>query len=220
MENKKVLNLYAGIGGNRKLWLNVDVTALEFNPEIAKVYQDFYPNDKVIIADAHQYLIEHYKEFDFIWTSPPCQTHSSFRFNIGVRFRGVKEEYPDMRLYQEIIFLQHHSKCPFVVENVKPYYEPLIPAQQLQRHLFWSNFKIPETEIKNDIIREAQIPDLQKLYGFDLSKYKLQNKRQILRNCVSPELGQHIFKSAFKEEKQVALNSLPILKDGVSLEAK
>ena len=190
MENKKVLNLYAGIGGNRKLWLNVDVTALEFNPEIAKVYQDFYPNDKVIIADAHQYLIEHYKEFDFIWTSPPCQTHSSFRFNIGVRFRGVKEEYPDMRLYQEIM------------------------------HLFWSNFKIPETEIKNDIIREAQIPDLQKLYGFDLSKYKLQNKRQILRNCVSPELGQHIFKSAFKEEKQVALNSLPILKDGVSLEAK
>ena len=28
----KVLNLYAGIGGNRKLWTNVDVTAVEYNP--------------------------------------------------------------------------------------------------------------------------------------------------------------------------------------------
>jgi len=37
----KVLNLYAGIGGNRKLWRDVDVIAVEINPEIAKIYQDF-----------------------------------------------------------------------------------------------------------------------------------------------------------------------------------
>ena len=62
----KILNLYAGIGGNRKLWKKVEVIAVEMNPEIAKVYQDFFPKDKVIIEDAHEYLLKHYKEFDFI----------------------------------------------------------------------------------------------------------------------------------------------------------
>ena len=32
----KILNLYAGIGGNRKLWKDVQVTAVELNSEIAK----------------------------------------------------------------------------------------------------------------------------------------------------------------------------------------
>lgn len=190
----KVLNLYAGIGGNRKRWFgNIEVTAVENNPQIAKIYQDLFPHDRVIIADAHEYLLEHYKEFDFIWSSPPCQTHSSFRHNICVRFRGTKAEYPDMKLYQEIIFLKHHFKGKWVVENVKPYYKSLIKGQQIQRHLFWSNFKIPNIEIEKDNIRKAQIPDLQKKYGFNLSKYKLSNKRQILRNCVDPILGLLIF---------------------------
>ena len=83
----KVLNLYAGIGGNRKYWQDVDVTAVEIEPNIAKIYQDFFPDDKVIITDAHQYLLEHYNEYDFIWSSPPCQSHSSFRHNICVKFR-------------------------------------------------------------------------------------------------------------------------------------
>src|SRR5207245_1157675 len=84
----RVLNLYAGIGGNRKLWENVEVTAVENDPEIAAVYQDLYPDDTVVVGDAHKYLLEHYKEFDFIWTSPPCQSHSDIRFNVGVRFKG------------------------------------------------------------------------------------------------------------------------------------
>ena len=33
----RVLNLYAGIGGNRKYWENVEVTAIEYNEEIANV---------------------------------------------------------------------------------------------------------------------------------------------------------------------------------------
>lgn len=195
----KILNLYAGIGGNRKLWGDEhEITAIEYDPEIAKVYKDFFPNDNVIVTDAHQYLLDHYKEFDFIWSSPPCQTHSSFRFNICVRFRGTKAEYPDMRLYQEIIFLQKHFKGKWIVENVKPYYEPLIqPTAKLQRHYFWANFHIDDLSVKNDSIRTAQIPDLQLLHGFDLQKYKLQNKRQILRNCVSPEIGFHILKHLF-----------------------
>src|SRR5512146_2633968 len=101
----KVLNLYAGIGGNRKLWTDVQVTAVEIVPEIAKIYQDFFPNDTVIVADAHQYLLEHYKEFDFIWSSPPCPTHSRMRYLKN--FDEYEQVYPDMKLWQEIIFLNH-----------------------------------------------------------------------------------------------------------------
>lgn len=189
-----ILNLYGGIGGNRKKWGDYHkVTMVENNPDIAKIYQDFFPNDTVIVGDAHEYLLEHYKEFDFIWSSPPCQSHSSFRQNINVRFRGTPAVYPDMKLYQEIIFLQANFKGKWIVENVKPYYEPLIkPSFVLQRHLFWSNFNIPPKEFAKDMIRSAQIPDLQIKHGFDLSNYKLKDKRQILRNCVTPEVGEHI----------------------------
>lgn len=193
----RVLNLYAGLGGNRKLWKDVEVTAVELNPEIAKIYADLYPQDTVIVGDAHEYLLQHYKEFDFIWSSPPCQTHSSFRFNICVRFRGTNVEYPDMKLYQEILFLQSHCKGKWVVENVKPYYTPLIaPTCQLQRHLFWSNFLIKERLFEKDNIRTMQILGLQEKHGICLNNYKIKNKRQVLRNCVVPALGEHILNEA------------------------
>lgn len=57
----KVLNLYAGIGGNRKLWpAECEVTAVELNPEVAEVYKENFPHDTVIVGDAHEYLLEHY----------------------------------------------------------------------------------------------------------------------------------------------------------------
>lgn len=190
----KILNLYAGIWWNRKLrWDEPQITAIEYDPDIAKIYKDLYPDDEVIIWDAHQYLLDHYQEFDFIWSSPPCQSHSSFRQNICVRYRWTPAIYPDMKLYQEILFLQANFKGKRVVENVKPYYTPLIPSTQiLQRHLFWSNFEIWNKEFAKDNIRKAQIPDLEKKYWYDLSKYKLSNKRQVLRNCVEPEVWKYI----------------------------
>jgi len=37
----KIYNGYAGIGGNRKLWgPEHEITAVELNPDIAKIYQD------------------------------------------------------------------------------------------------------------------------------------------------------------------------------------
>ena len=199
----RILNAYCGIGGNRKLWGDAhEITAVENDPKIAAIYKDLYPADTVIVGDAHQYLLDHYSEYDFIWASPPCQTHSSFRHNIGVRYRGVKVVYPDMKIYQEILVLKHNFKGLWVVENVKPYYEYLIkPSVVLQRHPFWSNFYIPEKEFKKDKIRTAQIPDLEKLHGYDLSSYKLSNKRQVLRNCVFSDIGKYILDSAFKTEQ-------------------
>jgi len=211
----KILNLYAGIGGNRKLWEGHEVTAVEYNPEIAAVYQDFFPNDKVIVADAHQYLLEHYKEFDFIWSSPPCQSHSVC--NYFLKGQGIVR-FPDMKLYEEIIFMGMHCKdIKWVVENVKPYYKPLQePSAILGRHMFWGNFDISQLDIdyvdigtmnrnaskdsqRKAIIREAQIPELIDLHG--LKDFKLKNKRQVLRNCVLPKLGLHVFNCSSTKPK-------------------
>jgi DNA (cytosine-5)-methyltransferase 1 len=203
----KILNLYAGIGGNRKLWTDCEVTAVERDRDIAKVYGDFFPSDTVIIGDAHEYLLEHFTEYDFIWSSPPCQSHSGTNFFL--KGQGIFR-YPDMKLYEEIIFLQYFSKALWVVENVQPYYNPLISGKRVGRHLFWSNFFIPNIEVEYDIgtmnrqaskesqrkaiIREAQIPELIDLHG--LKDFKLKNKRQVLRNCVLPKVGLHVLNSA------------------------
>lgn len=196
----KILDLYAGLGGNRKDWPEeCKVTAVEYDSGLASVYRGFFPGDTVVVADAHQYLLDHYKEFDFIWSSPPCPTHSSFRHNICVRFRGTPPAYPDMRLYQEVLFLQHHCSVPWAVENVVPYYAPLImPSVILQRHMLWTNFEIAPKSFAKENLREAQIPDLQAMHGFNLSGIKIPNKRQILRNCVSPEIGLYVYEQAFQ----------------------
>ena len=189
----RILNLYSGIGGNRKEWGDEhDVTAVEYDADIAEVYKDYFPNDEVVVDDAHQYLLKHHDEFDFIWSSPPCQTHSSFRYNIGVRYRGVEPKYPDMTLYEEILFLQYHANNLWLVENVVPYYKPLVEAKKINRHLYWANFELPDLTPVNDNIRRSQIPDLSEAYGYDLSGYKVKNKRQILRNCVAPQTGREI----------------------------
>lgn len=197
----KVLNLYAGIGGNRKLWKDAEVTAVEINPEIAKIYQDFFPDDKVIVGDAHQYLLEHYKEFDFIWSSPPCPTHSRLALT-----RKNKEnwqvKYPNMELYEEILLLQHYFKGKWVVENVISFYDPLIRPQRVGRHYYWANFVLNNIRTKiNDDIANATIEVLQEYHGIDLSKYDMDyyDKRLMLRNCVNPEHGLFIFNCAFKE---------------------
>src|SRR4030042_1086982 len=116
----KVLNLFAGIGGNRKLWDDVDVTAVEIEPKIAAIYQEAFPNDTVVLEDAHQYLLDHHQEFDFIWSSPPCPTHSVTSHYLYAQ--GVIR-YPDMRLYQEIIFLEKLYKGFYCVAIVHSYYD-------------------------------------------------------------------------------------------------
>ena len=193
---KNVLNLYSGLGGNRKLWEDVRVTAIELNPEIAGIYSDFYPEDEMVIGDAHEYLLKYYDKYDFIWSSPPCQTHSQIRYNLGVKNRGTKAVYPDMKLYEEILFLQWYFKGDWVVENTRGFYEPLIPPRFIGSHYVWSNFHIQDIDIGNRNHRDGTVESLQERKQIDLSKYDIINKRQLLRNCVEPELGLHIFNQA------------------------
>ena len=195
----KILNLYAGIGGNRKLWGDEhEVTAVELNPSIAKIYQDFFPNDKVIIGDAHQYLLDHFKEFDFIWSSPPCPSHSRVRFINQIQNKPI---YPEMSLYQEIIFLQNYFKGMFVVENVIPFYEPLIPGKKCGRHLFWTNFIIADKTFPTESHSSSIATKIAKRKGIT-SNFKIKNKVKVIRNAVNPELGLHVFRCAFKDKQE------------------
>jgi len=198
----KILNLYAGIGGNRKLWGDTnEITAIENVPEIAKIYQDFFPKDKVIITDAHQYLLEHFKEFDFIWSSPPCPSHSHIRKELAVEQRKQNEPiYPDMKLYEEILLMRGFCKSKYVIENVVSWYEPLITPQVISKHYFWANFFINPVKIKTRCHHEG-IKTIELLKGFNLDNYSGIDKRAILRNCVEPETGLHIFQEAFREYK-------------------
>lgn len=192
----KILNLYAGIGGNRKLWGDEhEVTAVENEQYIADVYKQLYPNDTVIVADAHQYLLEHYSEYDFVWSSPPCPSHS--RLSTGLVGWGIVR-YPDMKLYEEIIFLQHYFKGNYVVENVIPYYKPLIqPVAELDRHLFWSNKFIPKAFSGRTFtgeISNATKEQLEASHGITVPP-GTKNIRKLLRNAVDPRLGLHVFEA-------------------------
>jgi len=210
----KILNLYAGVGGNRLLWGGEhEVTAIENNLDIANVYRDLYPQDTVFVDDAHLYLLHNHQKYDFIWSSPPCQTHSQIRYNIGFladrKYKKVDAKYPDMGLYQEIILLQKYYSGLWVVENTIPYYEPLIPATKTGGHLWWSNFRISNIDAGNRNHRGGTVDTLQERKSIDLSKYEIKNKRQILRNCVEPEVGKHIL--------DCALNKQSITSDGNGL---
>jgi len=195
----EILNLYACLGGNRYKWGDEhDITAVELDEELAKLYQERFPNDTVIVADAHQYLLDHYKEFDFIWTSPPCPTHSRFQTSMKTT---RKMNYPDMKLYQEIIFLKHFYDGKYCVENVIPFYEPLIQAYKRHRHLYWTNFNLP------NILSERKNPDLGRtknvvqalsiFHDYDFTKYNgKQSKQKIARNLVDYEAGKTILDTA------------------------
>ena len=197
----KILNLYACLGGNRYKWNEVkediEVTAVELDPECARLYQERFPNDKVIVADAHQYLLDHYNEFDFIWSSPPCPTHSKLALSMKNK-DNYKKNYADMKLYQEILFLKYYFNGKYVVENVIPYYEPLISAKKRGRHLYWTNFNLPNNiGRKNaDNFSKTDTKSLSIYHDYDFTKYKgKQPIGKIGRNLVDYEAGKTIFET-------------------------
>ena len=209
LEDVRILDLYAGIGGNRKLWGDKpDVTAVEYNDKIAEAYQDHFPEDTVVVDDAHEYLLNHFDEFDFIWTSPPCPTHSQLRKNLSVE-TGADPVFPDLKLYEEILFLQGYFDGKWVVENVDPWYDPLVEPQASGRHMFWSNFDIPELDTGPTIGRDGESvmdnydPDAQaKEFGYDpeqLDKYNFPSdypRDKVINNMVHPKVGKAILESA------------------------
>jgi DNA (cytosine-5)-methyltransferase 1 len=215
----KILNLYAGIGGNRKLWTehhkDLEITAVENNKEIAKIYKDFFPDDEMIITDAHEYLLHNYQDYDFIWSSPPCPTHSNLRL-LSVNRGLIKLKYPDMKLYEEIIILKNFHKGKYCIENVKSYYDPLIQPYISGRHYLWSNFPIHNINTNHLSIKnrnDINVLDRMKDIGIFINNwhgYK-GDKHKILKNCVYPELGLHILNQALQRIDKTKSTQLSLL---------
>ncbi len=204
MKKYKILNLYACLGGNRYKWdevADIEVTAVELDPGIAKLYQERYPNDIVIVGDAHKYLRENYERFDFIWASPPCPTHSKLQLAWkNMKRRNFDMPYPDLKLYEEIIFLQHYFDGKYCVENVIPFYEPLIPAHKRGRHLYWTNFNLPnslnERKSPKDFAK-GNIESLSEFHDYDFRKYKGKQRLDVVaKDLVDYEAGKTILETA------------------------
>jgi len=219
MEVYNILNLYACLGGNRCKWdevaeelgIKIKVTAVELDSELATLYKERFPNDKVIITDAHKFLLENFKDYDFIWTSPPCPTHSRLALTNKNR---AKTKYPDMKLYQEVLLLKYYFTGKYVVENVIPFYEPLIPAKKRGRHLYWTNFNLPNIEEPvNGIIGNGKnrVEKLSRFHNYDFTKYKGSQPRcKIASNLVFYETGKTILETALgiikkKNERQITI---------------
>jgi DNA (cytosine-5)-methyltransferase 1 len=219
----KVLNLYACLGGNRYKWdevAEIQVTAVELDPEAARLYKERFPNDTVIVADAHQYLLDHFKEFDFIWSSPPCPSHSRARF---ARRNTTTPIYPDLKLYEEILFLENYFEGKYCVENVIPYYEPLIYGKKIGRHLYWCNFVLPndlnerkiligsnKTTAKTKEINH-EFNELCRFHDFDFTKYKGEQRLdKMARNLVDYEAGKTILETALGIIKKSNINQTSI----------
>jgi DNA (cytosine-5)-methyltransferase 1 len=217
----KILNLYACLGGNRYKWddvakeagIEIEVTSVELDPEAARLYQERFPNDIVIVADAHQYLLEHYQEFDFIWSSPPCPSHSKVRFTQKSRESFVPL-YPDLKLYEEILFLDNFYKGKYVVENVIPYYEPLIQGQKRGRHLYWTNFILPNDIGERKVLIGRGTNEVNKLcefHDYDFRQYKGEQRiDKMARNLVDYEAGKTILETALNIFKKSNINQISI----------
>ena len=202
MKNIKILNGYAGVGGNSKDWENCEVVAVEKDPKIAKVYQENNPTHKVIVGDIIEHLLSNYQDYNIIWLSPPCQANSRM-IRSG---KNRKPRLPNLTLYELKIFLDYNFKGKYVIENVKPYYKPVIePTATLGRHLFWANFEITDCEIKQpkNFINLGTVAGSEQLkewlgihYKGNLYYEKNHDPCQVLRNCVHPKLGLHVLNNA------------------------
>ena len=222
MKKYEILNLYACLGGNRYKWdevakaanIEIEVTAVELDPELAKLYQERFPNDIVIVTDAHQYLVDNYSKFDFIWTSPPCPTHSRARFwRCKSGNSPTKPVYPDMKLYEEIIFLKNYFNGLFTVENVIPYYDPLISGIKRGRHLYWTNFNLPNKLSYREGRKfvKDNVNSLCEFHDYNFKQYKgTQRVEKIARNLVDYEAGKTILETALGVYKSKDVNQIKL----------
>ena len=92
--------------------------------------------------------------------------------------------------------MEHHFKGKYTIENVIPYYEPLIPAQKRGRHLYWCNFKLPQ-DLGEREFQMAGLDEVNRLcefHDYDFYQYKGEQRiDKLARNLVDYEAGLTIF---------------------------
>jgi DNA (cytosine-5)-methyltransferase 1 len=198
----KILNLYAGIGANRHLWTDHSITNVEINAQCCAHLSSTYRDDTVVNEDAVEFLLANYNDFDFIWLSPPCQSHTKLTHSFNKRCPRL----PDFTLYAIHTFLSSFHKGLFVIENVIPYYKPLIaPSASIGRHALWANFTIPFLKFNNpkgfaSMSTESDFQSLVSWLGIPRPPHiypgKAHNPCQLLRNATHPAIGNHILNAA------------------------
>jgi DNA (cytosine-5)-methyltransferase 1 len=202
----RVLNAYAGIGGNRHLWpADWHVTAVELDPQVAAEYARRYPQDTVLVEDAHAYVLEHAHEFDAVWTSPPCPTHSRLAPSVAARLGHELE--PDPRLWEEIEHLRDLG-VRYVVENVHTYYEPPIaPDLVTARHYYWcSAAPVMLTPLSVvGLTKRRSADEYAASYGLPpLAAGSVRDPRKAMRNAVVPFEGLEVATAAFVGARELA----------------
>lgn len=202
----RILNLFAGLGGNRTLWSRAhEVTAIEIDEIIAKIYRERFPHDVLWVTDVFDFLLKFdINLYDFIWASPPCQTHSQMQ-----KFNKGKIPIPEMQeIYGLKVWLDWNFKGKYVIENVQPYYKtPINPTARIDRHCFWANFHIKSRRFRekrsghgrleySHIMRDNKEKLITIAMLEDVKEHVLSLPErfhvQIIRNCVDPRIGKYI----------------------------
>jgi DNA (cytosine-5)-methyltransferase 1 len=114
-----------------------------------------------------------------------------------------------MQLYQQILFLKHHFRGKWAVENVEPYYMPLLqPTTLIDRHPIWANFPIGPFRTGRDFDVMSPAADglkkFEEYFGIVLPK-GTKNARKLYRNVANPFMGAHVLKAAMREVQQPSL---------------
>lgn len=202
----RVLNAYAGIGGNRHLWPEEwQVTAVELDERIAAEYARRYPRDTVLVEDAHRHVLDRAGEYDAVWTSPPCPSHS--RMARSVAARTGRDLNPDPRLWAEIRHLRATVQL-YVVENVHTYYAPpILPDLVTQRHYYWASevpmMLTPEVPARWHAHKKGT-EEYAEAYGVPpIPPGVVRDRRGVLRNAVLPREGLMVAMAAFRSRVEV-----------------
>ena len=200
----KILDLFAGFGGTTRglqKWLDennisYEYYAIDIDKQTLKVHKYWNKKSIVIQRDAYTFTKDELREYDFIWASPPCQSHS--------RAQVIwKRRKPDMRLYTLICKLHQVGK-PFIVENVVPYYKPPIMWDyKIDRHIFWTNLDLSDVRvnIKRKPIYKMSLHELAEYHGIPYKYVRIYkgDKRQALRNIVNWRISYAIAKQVFPQ---------------------
>lgn len=196
----RVLNAYAGIGGNRHLWpAHWAVTAVEWDPKVAAEYSRRYPADTVIVGDAHAAVMETAGDYDAVWSSPPCPTHSRLAL-VNVSRHGIPLA-PDPRLWLEVEHLSS-SKIAYVVENVHTYYvPPVAPDLVSARHYYWASdvpLMLTPLASSGQLRPDTTMAQFARLFGLPPLRHgAVSDARKAMRNAVDPIEGLEVASAAF-----------------------
>lgn len=111
----KLLDLFCGAGGAARGYQLAGFYVVGVDIE----NQPRYIGDEFHQADAFEYLAEHWREFDVIHASPPCQEYSKSRYmrNSVAQRLNKKPDIKEKLIEQTRLALIATGK-PYVIENV------------------------------------------------------------------------------------------------------